>query len=447
MLNLLTSNPMRQLVFMIALSCFSNLCMGQETFYSTNFGGDHQWTNAANWAFDPAGTIPATSPPSSTDNVVIRDSIYHNAGVGYTHFGDILVESDAVYEVFTGNGVSQPYIYAGGLFDVIGSLRTSSDFEHQTPGSQGSGILRFKDPARFTIGDDLILNGQARLVLDNDSCGDGFTFDDLYVRGSAPRVCGEGRLIIPHQVRVWDDGGNELTTEVPNGTPPPDLTDPAITQLKIQLCEGFKFFNDQKTCQADTNEIVEGEGDEALPIELSSFNIKFDAGTVLLSWVTATETQNDFFTVERSIDGKTFEEKGRITGAGNSTSAISYLYPDNQPPNGLVYYRLRQTDFDGTSTLSRMASGWVRNQQSQPVLYPNPNTGTAQLTLPYSTSRSPSVRWEIYNLQNQRMTGDTPTQDLIQKGVLPIELVAPSGIYMLILYFEGRRYISRMVLQ
>ncbi|MEM6764288.1 MAG: T9SS type A sorting domain-containing protein [Bacteroidota bacterium] len=437
---------MRSFFCMLALSCFSTLCIGQETFYSTNQSGDHQWNNPSNWALDPAGTIPASTPPSPTDNVVISDSIFHDAGLNYVHFGDILIEDDAVYHVFTGDGVSQPYIYAGGNFEVIGSLITSSDFEHQAPGSQGSGALRFRDPARFTIGDDLILNGQAKLILDNDSCGDGFTFDDLYMRGSAPRVCGQGRLIIPHQVRVWDDGGNELTTEVPNGTTPPDLTGAAVSQLKIQLCEGFKFFNDQKTCQADTNEIVEGEGDDTLPIELASFNVEVDNGQVLLSWVTASETQNDFFTVERSLDGSTFSEAGRMRGAGNSNAPLAYQFTDFQPPNGQIFYRLRQTDFDGASSLSRMASVWIRNQGTLPLIFPNPNAGYAQLTLPAASTPSPTVWWELYDLQSRKVAAGVPSSESISRGIIPIEAENPPGTYLLILFCDGKRYHSRMLI-
>ncbi len=73
---------------------------------------------------------------------------------------------------------------------------------------------------------------------------------------------------------------------------------------------------------------------------------------VRTDWRTATEINNDFFTVERSGDGFNFQAVGTISGAGNSTGVLDYAFVDDDPKPGITYYRLRQTDFDGTSTLS-----------------------------------------------------------------------------------------------
>ena len=101
-----------------------------------------------------------------------------------------------------------------------------------------------------------------------------------------------------------------------------------------------------------------------LPIELLWFEAKADEGThsVQCEWATATEQNNDHFTVERSQAGSQFAAIGMIPGAGTSQSSISYQLEDPSPLSGLAYYRLRQTDIDGCSTLSavvpvRMGSG------------------------------------------------------------------------------------------
>lgn len=85
----------------------------------------------------------------------------------------------------------------------------------------------------------------------------------------------------------------------------------------------------------------------SLPISLLSFKGEFSGESVVLSWETATEENNDFFTIEHSQDGINFELVGTQVGAGNSNSIIEYGIVDQNPYNELTYYRLKQTDFDG----------------------------------------------------------------------------------------------------
>jgi hypothetical protein len=85
-----------------------------------------------------------------------------------------------------------------------------------------------------------------------------------------------------------------------------------------------------------------------LPIELLSFSAEVLPGEVLLHWSTATEINNDFFTLERSEDAFAWEIIGQVQGAGTTSQTMHYTFSDRQPLEGLSYYRLKQTDFDGT---------------------------------------------------------------------------------------------------
>ncbi|NEN22790.1 hypothetical protein G3O08_04655 [Cryomorpha ignava] len=91
-----------------------------------------------------------------------------------------------------------------------------------------------------------------------------------------------------------------------------------------------------------------------LPIQLLSFTASAKNQIVETNWITSTEINNDFFTVERSADAREFEEVGRVEGAGNSTTQLSYSFTDDAPFAGVSYYRLKQTDFDGKSTFSEI---------------------------------------------------------------------------------------------
>jgi type IX secretion system substrate protein len=116
--------------------------------------------------------------------------------------------------------------------------------------------------------------------------------------------------------------------------------------------------------------------DSPLPIELISFTATaIDNKEVLCKWITATEINNDYFTVERSRDGNEFEEAGKIDGAGNSTSVLNYSLTDYNPYKGISYYRLKQTDFNGDYSYPQVVTVKIFEDASDILIYPNPSNG------------------------------------------------------------------------
>lgn len=83
-----------------------------------------------------------------------------------------------------------------------------------------------------------------------------------------------------------------------------------------------------------------------LPVKLINFDGKNTDSGNELNWTTAVEISNDYFDVERSVDGKTFESIGRVDGNGNSTVLTHYQFIDAKPLAGVSYYRLHQVDYD-----------------------------------------------------------------------------------------------------
>jgi autotransporter-associated beta strand protein len=102
--------------------------------------------------------------------------------------------------------------------------------------------------------------------------------------------------------------------------------------------------------------IATTSGASPLPIELTEFEAIASDISVEILWTTATETNNDFFSIERSVDGLNWALVKQIPGAGNTTTIHDYSYTDLEQVNGLVYYRLQQTDYDGTHTYSNIVS-------------------------------------------------------------------------------------------
>jgi hypothetical protein len=112
-----------------------------------------------------------------------------------------------------------------------------------------------------------------------------------------------------------------------------------------------------------------------LPIELVFFNATpfKDNRKVKLEWQTASEINNDFFTVEKSLNGTDWEIIKKVDGSGNSNELLNYSVYDYEPNIGVSYYRLKQTDFDGQFEYSQIKSVSINQLISGSVeIYPNP---------------------------------------------------------------------------
>ena len=123
--------------------------------------------------------------------------------------------------------------------------------------------------------------------------------------------------------------------------------------------------------QTGTEFILGSTSNNILPIELISFDA-FQADRVVnLKWITASEVNNDYFTVQKTKDGLTWETVGTVDGAGTSTEVISYSLLDSNPYTEVSFYRLVQTDFDGTVVYSDWKSVALMSDQAISI-YPNP---------------------------------------------------------------------------
>jgi hypothetical protein len=113
-----------------------------------------------------------------------------------------------------------------------------------------------------------------------------------------------------------------------------------------------------------------------LPVDFTAFTATKLGKAIGLNWSTATESGNDFYAVERSVDGEVFTEIGRVNGAGESRTSNDYNFTDEAPSPGVNYYRLRQVDFDGAFSFSNVV--FVQNDASEVVaskVFPNPASG------------------------------------------------------------------------
>lgn len=111
-----------------------------------------------------------------------------------------------------------------------------------------------------------------------------------------------------------------------------------------------------------------------LPVSFISFDAKLNnSGTVDLTWLTASESNNSHFTILRSTDGSNFSQIAKITGSGNSVKQNQYQATDKNPAKGNNYYQLRQYDFDGKETvLATKVVNFSLKNNNEVSVYPNP---------------------------------------------------------------------------
>ncbi|WP_197492240.1 putative type IX secretion system sortase PorU2 [Arachidicoccus ginsenosidimutans] len=121
----------------------------------------------------------------------------------------------------------------------------------------------------------------------------------------------------------------------------------------------------------------------ATPITLLNAKAIVQGSRVLITWQTATETNNYQYIIERSNSGVNFSAIGAVAGAGNSTSLLNYSFVDSIPKTGINYYRIRQVDFDNRYTLSKILSATVGSSASKDILvYPNPVNNKINIQFP-----------------------------------------------------------------
>lgn len=181
-------------------------------------------------------------------------------------------------------------------------------------------------------------------------------------------------------------------------------------------------------------------GNTPLPIQLHSFEAELlNPNKVQLEWITMSEKNNDFFTIERSQDGVYWEEIGFVDGAGTSNETIVYTEYDLDPYYGVSYYRIKQTDFDGKQSYSKVES--ITNKEIRNIkIYPNP--ANDMLYIEYGVDDDLEV--EIYNSLGQLERLDM--KNVHGRVSLNVSSLS-AGVYMVVLKSEGYTQSEKLVIK
>lgn len=143
---------------------------------------------------------------------------------------------------------------------------------------------------------------------------------------------------------------------------------------------------------------------DVVPVELSSFSASVIGNSVNLTWVTASETNNQGFEVQRAVNGN-WKSLGFVNGKGTTVDVSTYSYIDKNVTSGKTYnYRLKQVDFDGSYTFYNLNSEVVIGAPTEFSLEQNyPNPFNPETKINFSLPVSGNVKLSVYNLLGQEV--------------------------------------------
>jgi hypothetical protein len=188
-----------------------------------------------------------------------------------------------------------------------------------------------------------------------------------------------------------------------------------------------------------------------LPVELLSFSGQLNNNKVDLKWATQTETDNKFFTIERSSDGQNFKEymtKNSNAPHGNSTTKLDYQITDNSPLAGTSYYRLKQTDYNGKNkTFNVVTVDLVKDKHITFIVYPNPNQG--EFTVDFTgLENNHEVQILLHDIAGKEVYSSSffPQNSDASEKIIPKEKIG-KGVYFCSLVIEGIKYTVKVIVQ
>jgi poly(3-hydroxybutyrate) depolymerase len=166
-----------------------------------------------------------------------------------------------------------------------------------------------------------------------------------------------------------------------------------------------------------------------LPVEWLYVKGQRSGHNNLVQWGTASESNSDYFSVERSEDGSQFTSIGKITAAGNSSLVKEYSFSDaNIPAGDVAYYRLKQVDKDGKFKMSKVILINNNSKKTFEQIYPNPVHNNLIVTLDNASRGNGQIA--VYDLSGRIMIQEkiNKSQDLYNSGIDMKNLVP--GLYI-----------------
>ncbi len=238
----------------------------------------------------------------------------------------------------------------------------------------GGGELNFNDrvyigqfPSGTTIGWYVVANGW-NTTYDSVTNGNHIVYSNHNLNPES------SASLKPHNIFMWDASvGKYLLSfedQRRDGSTDNDFNDCVFMVTTIEKETGTPLPPPEGIPELD-------EEGTPLPVEISEFSGLTNDSKIILSWTTLTESNNNYFKLLKSVDGRNYKEFANVNGAGNSNTPISYSFTDETPYEIVTYYKLTQVDFNGKENIAGVITIDPKNSDNQALvsyLSPNPNS-------------------------------------------------------------------------
>ncbi|HEY6436363.1 MAG TPA: T9SS type A sorting domain-containing protein, partial [Ignavibacteriaceae bacterium] len=185
----------------------------------------------------------------------------------------------------------------------------------------------------------------------------------------------------------------------------------------------------------------------AVPVELTSFSVESNGADAELKWITATETNNQGFDIERMNVSGVFEQIGFVPGFGTTTEPKAYSYTDSKLNAGNYTYRLKQIDFDGSFNYSNSIEVEVSAPSTFALEQNYPNPFNPSTTIRFSIPTETDVRLNVYNALGQEIAEIVNSR--LKEGYHEVNFDATSltsGIYFYRLEADNFVDVKKMII-
>jgi len=199
-------------------------------------------------------------------------------------------------------------------------------------------------------------------------------------------------------------------------------------QLTSPLIDAGTFVGLPYTGSAPDGGYLES-GAIILPVKLISFNVTENKGTNLLKWTTATESNSDYFSIERSSDGQHFDAIGKVAATGFSSSDINYHFTDVAPLTGINYYRLIMVDRDNSKDYSNTVSVVNKKEQSLSIITASVASGKGNMAIAVASNQNQKATLALFDANGRLFFNDAVQ---LQKGITTINkttAMLSAGVY------------------
>ncbi|WP_337872609.1 T9SS type A sorting domain-containing protein, partial [Ignavibacterium sp.] len=171
-----------------------------------------------------------------------------------------------------------------------------------------------------------------------------------------------------------------------------------------------------------------------VPVELVSFTADYLNNAVQLIWITATETNNFGFEIQKRYENEQYQKIAFIPGSGTSTNRVSYSFADTDIKSDKIYYRLKQIDFNGDESFSPEVLVDVQSPEDFILYqnYPNPFNPSTKISFTIPSGVNNLVTLKLYDILGNEVA--VLIEDFIESGRHEIEFNAEnlsSGMYLL----------------